>query len=112
MPNGILNLAPAPPEVNEFTPTNEAIEETRSDVRRMRILVDRQQDEQEAHQKRTKILSIVLGILFVVLAAAGWLTYPTWKNQKQVLLDMAGLQTVAGTLGERLNSTEGSIGKM
>ncbi len=82
------------------------IEQTRSDVRRMRLLVDQQHEE---HQRRTKILSVILGILIVALAAAVWFSYPALRNQKLAVADMVGLKDVASGLGNRLNAVEGQL---
>src|SRR5437870_3091040 len=89
-----------PPVEDEFTRTRDLVDQTQSDVRRMRMQMERQQDEQESHQARTKVLSIILGILIVSLAAALWFAYPAWKEEKKAVADMLGLQNTARSLGE------------
>src|SRR5215471_16738304 len=88
-----------PPVEDTFTQEKDLLEQTRADVRRMRIQFERQQDEHESHQQRTKILSIVLGVLFIFLVASLWVFYPTIRDQKKSMVDMLGLQTVTNTIG-------------
>jgi uncharacterized protein YoxC len=101
-----------PPVEDKFTQDQDLLEQTRADVRRMRIQFERQQDEHESHQQRTKILSIALGVLVVLLVASLWFTYPTLRDQKKNMADMFGLQTVTNGLGDRLNSMQGSLNKV
>src|ERR1700693_1904024 len=114
----ILNLDPrfsgkveeeTPGLENELTESRELIEHTRSEIRRTQTQLDRQQDEQESQDRRTKVLSIILGLLLVCFAGTAWWVYPTVRDQKKTLADMLSMQTVTNTLGERMNSVEGSI---
>jgi hypothetical protein len=101
-----------PPVEDKFTQDQDLLEQTRADVRRMRIQFERQQDEQESHQQRTKIMSIVLGVLIVLLLASLWIAYPTLRDQKKTMVDMLGLQTVTNGLGDRMSAMQGSLGKV
>src|SRR5215467_11187484 len=109
----ILNLEPVRPEipetqtepvVDEFSQTRRMIDEARSDVQRMRRQVERQADEQEKHEKRTRILAIFLGLMILLLAGAVWLAYPTLANGRKTIADVYGLQGISNTLTENLNS--------
>jgi chromosome segregation ATPase len=98
-----------PPVEDRFTQDKDLLEQTRADVRRMRIQVERQHDEHESHQQRTKILSIVLGVLFIFLVASLWVFYPTMRDQKKSMADMLGLQSLTSTLGGRMGSMQDSL---
>ena len=98
-----------PPVEDTFTQDKDLLEQTRADVRRMRIQFERQQDEHESHQQRTKILSIVLGVLFVWFVVSLWVFYPAIRDQKKSLADMLGLQTLTNTLGGRMGSMQDSL---
>lgn len=116
----VLNLGPnpprsgteAPPVESKFSQNEDLIEQTRADVRRMRIQFERQQDEQDSHRQRTKILSVVLGALIVFFAIALWFGYPTLKDQKKTMADTLGLQTASNTLSERSSIMESSLNKL
>jgi chromosome segregation ATPase len=116
----ILNLEPelsrkvedhTPGLGDELTQTQELLEDARSEIRRTQTELHRQQDEQESQEKRTKILSIILGLLIVCFAGAVWWMYPTLRDQKRVFADMFAVQTVTNTLGERMNSVEVNLSK-
>jgi predicted nucleic acid-binding Zn-ribbon protein len=117
----ILNLEPASPEipeaetepvVDEFSQTRRMIDEARSDVQRIRRQMERQADVQESHEKRTRILSVFLGVLILLFAGALWFAYPSLVNGKKTLADVYSLQGISNTLGEHLNSLEGNFKKM
>jgi cell division protein FtsB len=113
----ILNLAPNPPETSqdssrpadEFNQMGDLIEQTRSDVRLIRMQMERQEDEQESHSRRTKILSIVLGLLIVILGGAVWFAYPTVRDQQQTAMQLLGLKDIAGALGGQVESIEAKV---
>ena len=116
-----LNLGPVapakaeekPPRVeDEFTRNREMMEHTRADVRRIRMQIEHHEDQHESHQRRTKILSIILGVLIVLFAASLWSAYPTLRDQKKIVADTLGLQTVASRLGERMNSVQANLSNM
>jgi uncharacterized protein YoxC len=119
MQNGqVLNLGVAPAEREESVPPHtpseltemgNAIEQTRSDVRRTRLLVDQQFEENQAHMRRTKVLSIVLGILAVCLIGALWLAYPTVRGQARSTGEILGLKNLTGAIGERMNAAESQV---
>lgn len=113
----ILNLTPAPSEpVNPDPPhaeekvaqMDDLIEQTRSDMRRVRLQLEQQEDEHESHARRTRILSAILAFLVLILAGAAWFAYPTLRDQKKTTLDML---SVAGALGEHVQSLESKFGK-
>jgi chromosome segregation ATPase len=117
----ILNLEPASPVtpeaqaepvVDEFLQTRRMIEDARSDVQRIRRQMERQADQQESHEKRTRILSVFLGLLILLFAGALWFGYPSLANGKKTLADVYSLQGISNTLGEHLNSLEGNFKKM
>jgi cell division protein FtsB len=116
-----LNLGPVAPAKAEEKPprvedesarTREMLEHTRSDVRRMSMQIERQEDEHESHRRRTMIMSIILGGLIVLFAAASWFAYPAIRDQKKTVTDTLGLQNVASRLGERMNSMQASLASM
>src|SRR5262245_57910512 len=116
-----LNLKPDPAKAaplewpraeDEFTRTRNLLEEARSDLQRTRLRIDEQQVEHESNLQRTRILSIVLCILVVILAGAFWFAYPAFRDQKKTAMDALGLQTTAKKLNERMNATEGNLNKM
>jgi hypothetical protein len=116
-----LNLGQTPPAEkiyeksavvdDEFSQTRDLIEVTRSDVRRMRMQVEQQQNDYESHARRTMVLSIILGILIVVFGGTIWAAYPTLKDHGSAMTKVLGLQNVATGLGERINSAEIAINK-
>ena len=89
----------------------ELIEQTRSEVRNMRVKLDRQEDENEFQGRRTKILAIVLCALMVILAAAFWFVYPTVQEQPQTAEEMLSLKKVASTLDGSVQALEGKLNK-
>jgi cell division protein FtsB len=114
----ILNLEPARPEtpeakaepvVDEFSQTHRMIDEARSDVQRIRRQVERQADEQERHEKRTRVLSIFLGLLILLFAGAAWLAYPSLANGKKTIADVSSLQGLSNAFGEHLNALENTF---
>jgi len=116
----ILNLGPppdkappaaTPPAEGEFTQMDELMDQTRTDLRRTRMQVDRQQEIQESHERRTKTMAIVLGVLIVLFAAAAWSAYPTLRDQRKAVAGMLGLQGVTTALGEHVNSVEANLKK-
>jgi chromosome segregation ATPase len=124
----ILNLEPARPEtpeaqpetpeaqtepvVDEFSQTHRMIEEARLDVQRIRRQVERQADEHERHEKRTRVLSIFLGLLILLFAGAAWLAYPTLANGRKTVADVFSLQGISNILSEHLNALDGNFKKM
>jgi len=118
----ILNLGPKPnPSENEnpqvphpsddFNQLGDLMEQTRSDVRRIRTQLERQEDEQESHGRRTKILYIAVGVLILIFALATWFAYPALRDHDKTLADMFGLQNFTGGLSERIHSVEGKLEK-
>jgi septal ring factor EnvC (AmiA/AmiB activator) len=114
----ILNLEPALPEtpeartepvVDEFSQTQRMMEEARSDVQRIRRQVERQADEYERHEKRTKVLSIFLGLLILLFAGAAWVAYPTLANGRKTTADVNSLQGLSSALGQHLNALENTF---
>jgi cell division protein FtsB len=114
----ILNLTPNTPEsssqdksrpAEEFNQMGDLIEQTRSEVRRIRMQLERQEDEHESHSRRTRILSIILGTLIVILAVAVWFAYPTVRDQQQTTVEFLGLKNVASSLGEQVESLEAKL---
>src|SRR5438067_163561 len=107
------NAAPAatPPVEGEFTQMDELMDQTRTDLRRTRMQVDRQQEIQESHGRLTKTMAIVLGVLIVLFAAAAWSAYPTLRDQRKAVAEMLGLQGVTTALGEHVNSVEANLKK-
>jgi hypothetical protein len=118
----ILNLEPTPPRISQHAESSrveeefhsddlsdDVIEETRSEIRGMRMLVHQHQED---HDRRIKRISMILVVLFLVFLAALWLVYPTLRDEKQAMADIFGLKNAAGGLGERMNSVETSVGKM
>jgi hypothetical protein len=111
-----LGLAPAPGEHHETThpdadgaPMGDLMEETKSEVRRLRLRLERQEDEQETHARRTKILSVILAVLFLTLAVTSWSAYPALREGQKAAVGMLGLQTTANTLGDHVNAIEAKV---
>jgi chromosome segregation ATPase len=99
-----------PPAIeNEFTQLGDLVDQTRTDLRRTRMEVDRQQDKQEAQERRAKVLSMMLGGLIVVFAAAAWFAYSTLRDQRKALAEMLGVQGVTTALSEHLSSVEAKL---
>jgi chromosome segregation ATPase len=121
MSSQILNLGPGMSDkvreekplhpVDDSSQLSDLLEQTRSDVRRIRTQIEHQEDDQEAHARRTKILSIVLMVLVLILVGAFWFAYPTLRDQQKATLEMLGLQNVANALGERMQSVESKLEK-
>jgi peptidoglycan hydrolase CwlO-like protein len=72
----------------------------------MRMRMDRQENENERHAQKTKILSIVLSVFIVILVVCLWLALTTQHGQSITALQMPGLQNVTNSLGERVQSLE------
>jgi len=119
MQNGqVLNLGVAPSEqsesvppytANEMTEMGSAIEQTRSDLRRTRMLLDQQFEEQQSHMRRTKVLSIVLGVLAFCLIGALWLAYPTVRGQARSTGEILSLKGVTSAIGDRVSAAEAQL---
>jgi predicted PurR-regulated permease PerM len=107
----ILNLGAAKDEIRPNPPQPVADEFTR-DLRRLQTRVQRQEDEYDAHGRRTKVLSIVLGVLVVALLATIWLVYPVLREEKKALADILNLQNFSGTLSGQIISVEQNLQKM
>jgi chromosome segregation ATPase len=88
------------------------IEEARSDVQRIRRQMERQADQQESHEKRTRILTALLGLFILLFAGAVWFAYTPLANGKKTLADVYSLQWLSTNLTEHLNSLEGNFKKM
>src|SRR5215469_3873499 len=108
----ILNLEPTPSERTQQEETPDLMEQTRSDVRRIRTQIERQENDHEAHQRHTKILSIILGALIVTLAGASWSVYPLVRGHKKALADIFSLQNVTNTVNEHMNALDASLNKV
>lgn len=61
------------------------------EVQRTLLELDHQQDMQESQQRWIKILTIVLAVLIVLFAAAGWYTYPIVRGNQTSAGQMLGL---------------------
>jgi hypothetical protein len=116
-----LNLGPVEPAKAEEKPLpmqdesariREMLEHTRSDVRRMRMQMEQQEDRHDSHRRLTKTIGIILGGLIFLFAAATWSAYPALRDQKKIVADSLGLQAVASKLGERLNFVQATLGHM
>jgi chromosome segregation ATPase len=94
---------------NQLTQTRELIEDARSEIRRTQAQLDQQQDEQESQARRTKILTVVLGILLLSLAGTIWWEYSTLRGQKIAIANIVDIQTLAKTIGERMNSAQADL---
>jgi len=100
-------VAPETPDLDDqLTQTREMIEEATAEIRRTQAQLNRQEDEQESQSRMTKILSVVLGILLVLLAGTVWWEYPTIRDQKTALANIVDVQTLTQTLGSRITSVE------
>src|SRR5262245_34430935 len=113
----ILNLDPAPSSNSDPTPDRgvgkieESIDHARSDIRRTQLRLDQQQDQQEAHEKRTRILTISLALLVLLFGAAFWYAYPTLKDHPKTLGEMLSMQNFAAAVAPRVNSLEAKFDK-
>jgi len=85
------------------------MEETKSEVRRLRLELEHQENEQEAHGRRTRILSIVLFALFLLLAGTTWSAYPVLREGQRAAVGLLGLQTTANSLGDQLKAVEAKV---
>jgi membrane protein involved in colicin uptake len=93
------------PQVLNLQPAGE-------DVSRLKRQVERHEDEYQDHQRRTKILSVVLGGLIVSLIGILCAIYPTLRAEKKGLADLFTLQNITNTLTERTAAVEGSLNRM
>jgi chromosome segregation ATPase len=89
--------------------SDDLMEQTRSEVRRMKRLIDLQQEQ---HDRRTRTFAIILGALALLLLAALWTTYPILRDQRKTAAGMLGVKNVATDLGTRIDSVETNMGKM
>ena len=118
MQNGqVLNLGVAPSErsesvphtASEMTEIGDVIEQTRNDVRRTRLLLDQQVEEQQVHMRRTKVLSIVLGVFAFCLIGALWLAYLNVKGQARSTGGIFRLKNLTSAIGERMNAADSQL---
>jgi len=110
----ILNLEPKQENsqpADEIKRTDDTLEQTQSEIRRLRTRLERQEDQQDSHTRRTKVLAAVLGILAVTLAGALWSVYPALQGQQKTAVDVLGLRKGASTLGEHVQMLETQLGK-
>ena len=114
----ILNLEPklsaqaeekTPGLQSEINENRALIEQATFEVRQARARLDRQQDQQESQELRTKILSGVIGFLIVCLAGTVWWAYPTLRNARKVSGDMLSMQSDTNKLTDRVTSAEGNL---
>ena len=96
----VLNLQP-----NEVSPSGD-------EVSRLKRQVERQEDEHQDYQRRTKILSVVLGALIVTLAGILCAIYPTIRDAKMGFVELFTMRNITNTLTERTAAVEGSLNKM
>jgi chaperonin cofactor prefoldin len=96
----VLNLQP-----DEVSPAGD-------EVSRLKRQVERQDDEHQDYQRRTKILSVVLGGLIVTLVGIVCAIYPILRDEKKGLVELFTLQNITNTLTERTAAVEGSLNKM
>lgn len=116
MQNSLLNLGYGSPESassngshapdEEARQMGERIDQTGSDVQRLRMRMEQQENENERHAQKTKIISIVLAASIVILVVCLWLALTTQRSQSTAALEMPGLQNVTNSLGERVQSLE------
>lgn len=120
----ILNLSHSPsekrreepplreePSMNDEASLRDMFEQARSDMRAARLQFELQQEEQQAHRRRTKVLSVILVLLIVCLIGAAWFVYPTVKGQENVVAEMLGLQDLAKSMGQHVQSLEIQLDK-
>src|SRR5689334_22033242 len=107
--SGVRDASPKPEAFTQTT--EEALEQTKSEMRRMRTQLQRQEDDYEAHARKTKILSMMLAVLIIALAASVWFAYPTLRDQKNTAATMLGLHTMANTLGDHVQSLQSGLDK-
>jgi len=118
----ILNLGPKPnpsekisPEASrpseDYAHLGDLMEQTRSDVRRIRTQVERQEDEQEFHSRKTKILFIAFAVLLLIFAGGVWFAFPALRGYEKTLADTTGLQNFTGGLSERIHGVEAKLEK-
>jgi cell division protein FtsB len=114
----VFNLEPSPPRISDDTQSasvenefhsDDVIEQTRSEVRGVRTLVHQQQDD---HDRRMRIFAVVLGFLILALLATVWFAYPTLRDQKSGMAEIAGLKNTNGGLNKRIDSVEANVNKM
>jgi cell division protein FtsB len=109
MQNAQLNLQPASDRVEAEFHSSELLEETRSEIRGIRILA---QNQGEAFERRIRTFTIIIGMLILAFLATLWLVYPMLRDQKTASKQIAGLQNTTGGLGQRMDSMEGNMDKM
>jgi chromosome segregation ATPase len=119
----ILNLNPNPqsegrpeqiaePESdNRLNQVADSIEQARNDVRRLRLQLDRQENSQEDHVRRTKSLMMFLAVLLLILAVASWWAYPILASQQGAAVEMFGLKDVAASLKSHVAVLEARLDK-
>jgi uncharacterized phage infection (PIP) family protein YhgE len=88
------------------------LESAGQDLSGLKRQVDRHEDEYQDHQRRTKILSVVLGGLIVSLIGILCAIYPILRDEKKGLAGLFTLQNITNTLTERTSAVEGSLNKM
>lgn len=120
MQNGqVLNLGVAPssdrpqsvpPQTsNDLAEMGSALEQTRSQMRHTRMLLDQHAQEQQSYIRRTKVLSFVLGIVALCLIGALWLAYPTVMGQARSTGEILGLKNLTTAIGDRVNAAESQL---
>jgi cell division protein FtsB len=118
MQNAQLNLQPITPRISDKAESqrvedefhsSDLLEQTRSEIRGMRMLTHHQQ---ETYDRRTRIFTIIVGMLILAFLATLWLAYPMLRDQKTSTKEIVGLKNVAGGLGKRMDSVQSNVDRM
>ena len=109
-PDGRINPDTAPPD-RDIDKMAGLIDHARSDIRRTQLQLEQQLDQQEAYEKRIRILTISLAVLVMLFGAAFWFAYPALSDHKKTVGDMLRLQSFAAAVAPRVNSLESKLDK-
>jgi chromosome segregation ATPase len=93
----------------ELNHSEELYEHTKSELRRHRIRLDQQQQENDSQARRTKVLSIILGLMIVSLIASVWYSYPVIQSQKANVAELFTVKNVTDMMGERVSAVEARL---
>jgi chromosome segregation ATPase len=102
------DIAPADRDIDKMA---ELIDHARSDIRRTRLQLEQQLEQQESYEKRIRILTISIAVLIMLFATAFWFAYLALMDHKKAVGEMLGMRSFAAALTPRMNSLESKLNK-
>jgi predicted nucleic acid-binding Zn-ribbon protein len=96
-------------ESSSESASDEPMEQTRSDLRRMRLQIERNQERYEAHMRRTMALWVLVVLLAFTMAGAWWYGFPISGEQQALTTQVSSFQSAMNSVGERIGAAEAAM---